>query len=116
MILYSYALPPIDGFAGSLSLKELMDKQAAEFELDAERLSCEIQQLIAQAGAVARQAGWEGDLRGELRFFAVPDGNSSLAIGVLIKQDNGGTTFVVSPVELPHLAAEKVEEWYIPRA
>ena len=47
-------------------------------------------------------AGWEGGFREEPRVFLVPD-ECDFLIGFVIKQDNNGTTYVMSPVEMPHL-------------
>lgn len=52
-------------------------------------------------GAAAR-AGWEGDFRQDPVVFWVPD-SVQFRYGFTFKQDNNGTTWVVSPVELTHL-------------
>ncbi|WP_322997914.1 hypothetical protein [Castellaniella sp.] len=49
----------------------------------------------------ARDHGWEGDFRHDPVVFWVP-GESNFQFGFAFKQDNNGTTFVVSPVELPY--------------
>lgn len=54
------------------------------------------------AKSAASSAGWEGDFRQEPVIFWLP-GGSDFDYGFVIKQDNNGTTYVVSPVELPHL-------------
>ena len=50
----------------------------------------------------ARQAGWEGDFRHEPCVFWLPS-ELSFEYGFVIKQDNNGTTFVISPQKLPDL-------------
>lgn len=50
----------------------------------------------------ARQAGWEGDFRHEPHVFWLPS-EGAFEYGFVIKQDNNGTTFVISPQELPAL-------------
>lgn len=50
----------------------------------------------------AREEGWEGDFRGDPTVFWIPS-DTEFDVGFVIKQDNNGTTYVVSPVELPHL-------------
>ena len=52
----------------------------------------------------ASAAGWEGDFRDEPVVFWVP-GDNLFEYGFVLKQDNNGLTYVVSPVELPHLTA-----------
>jgi hypothetical protein len=48
---------------------------------------------------------WEGDIRGgyeNLMIFSVPATDCNV-VGAIIKQDNNGSTFVVSPVPFSHL-------------
>ena len=54
------------------------------------------------AQEMARQAGWEGDFREPPRVFWVPC-ETAFVYGFAFKQDNNGTTYVMSPVEMPHL-------------
>ena len=54
------------------------------------------------AKAKARKLNWEGDVRGCVRVFWLPD-EFELTYGFVWKQSNNGTTFVVSPKPLPHL-------------
>lgn len=55
-----------------------------------------------QAQGSARDKGWEGDFRNPPVVFWLPVGDS-FQPGFVLKQDNNGTTFVASPVPLPHL-------------
>lgn len=61
--------------------------------------------FLEEAFQIARSIGWEGDFRPgyEPRAFSVPV-EDNIAFGLMWKQENNGSTFVVSPVELPHLA------------
>ena len=53
--------------------------------------------------AAAASLGWEGDVRGsECAKFSLPCEDDFIA-GYVWKQDNNGTCFVASPVELPYL-------------
>lgn len=54
------------------------------------------------AQEAAGDKGWAGDFRSAPRVFWVP-GDTEFDFGFVFKQDNNGTTYVVSPVELPHL-------------
>ena len=54
------------------------------------------------AKQLALEEGWEGDFRGEAHVFQIPV-EGSFTYGFAWKQDNNGSTFVISPVELPHL-------------
>lgn len=51
----------------------------------------------------ARRIGWEGDVRGdECARFAIPT-DGGFVNGYAWKQDNNGTTYIASPVQLIHL-------------
>lgn len=54
------------------------------------------------AKQAAKQHGWEGDFRNDPSVFWLP-AEHSFEFGFVIKQDNNGTTFVVSPRPLPWL-------------
>ena len=55
-----------------------------------------------EAQAEAKRSGWEGDFRHEACVFWLPN-VYEFWYGFVFKQDNNGTTFVVSPVRLPWL-------------
>lgn len=56
------------------------------------------------AKQAAIDSGWEGDWRQLPAVFWLPDPRSAqFRYGFVIKQDNNGTTYVISPFELPHL-------------
>lgn len=68
---------------------------------------------LAQRGA--RQLGWEGDCRQGPFVCPCPEGDDAgwrFIIGW--KQDNNGTSYIASPVELPHLRCR--EYWIELRA
>lgn len=51
--------------------------------------------------------GWEGDFRGAPVVMWLPVWDTyEFSFGFVLKQDNNGTTLVVSPVPLPHLAEQ----------
>ncbi|CRN68984.1 hypothetical protein AX279_17715 [Pseudomonas sp. J237] len=56
------------------------------------------------AKTAAREHGWEGDFRHDPRVFWLP-GETKFDLAFVFKQDNNGTTYVVSPVVLPWLDA-----------
>ena len=55
------------------------------------------------AKAAATKSGWEGDFRHAPYVFWLP-AETGFDHGFVFKQDNNGTTFVVSPQDLPTLA------------
>lgn len=58
--------------------------------------------LWEAAKRLASDAGWEGDFREDPRVFWLPEENR-FAPGFVFKQDNNGTTYVVTPHDLAHL-------------
>jgi hypothetical protein len=62
----------------------------------------EFQRAWKTAQDLATNAGWEGDFRNDPVVFWIPV-EGSFDYGFVIKQDNNGTTYVVSPVRMPWL-------------
>jgi len=61
---------------------------------------------FAKAKEEAKNIGWEGDYQtghADPRVFFIPNGEGGFSYGFAWKQVNNGTTFVLSPVRLPHL-------------
>ena len=76
------------------------DVASAEGSLDANYFIT----LWESAKKAATQYGWEGDFRQEPRVLWLPcPDEADFRAGFVFKQDNNGTTFVMSPVELPHM-------------
>ena len=74
-------------------------------DIDAEA----VQQFLsnwASAKEAAQREGWEGDLRHEPCVFWLP-GFGGFEYGFVFKQDNNGTTFVVSPQVLSGMELAK---------
>lgn len=98
-------LKPVSKLAG-----ELAQQQFSTAALDPEdRMSNSedpnVEDFMARwesAKSAARSAGWDGDFRQEPVVFWLP-GDTEFVYGFVIKQDNNGTTYIVSPIELPHL-------------
>lgn len=53
-----------------------------------------------EAKSSAYEHGWEGDCRQGPSIFWLPD-ETGFSYGFVFKQDNNGTTFIVSPKRLP---------------
>ena len=108
----AYAIIPIDfGWEHLPSLSEVaaqMGKsQAAMAAYGLPEDANPIKQLLhdfSVARDLAMEAGWEGDMRGanEASVFFLP-AETDFKYAFVWKQDNNGTTFVVSPFELPWL-------------
>lgn len=62
--------------------------------------------FIYSAKEIAHEMGWEGDMREGPYVSVLPDGEGGRSLFLVgFKQDNNGTTFIGSEVELPHLKA-----------
>jgi hypothetical protein len=116
MSYYVYALPPVDHgwfFAKTVSevaefLGGLEAKAKADGHLGYDSVYPTADDFLRDwqaAQHAAQGAGWEGDFRNmEQRVvFAIPF-DSGFQVGFVFKQDNNGTTFVVSPMELSYLS------------
>ena len=112
MTWHTYQLAPIDiGWENLRTVREtaaaLLERSAAvakRNDVDDSDLRAFLRSWeSAKDEATAR--GWEGDLRIEPAVMWIPD-DTEFNYGFVFKQDNNGTTFVVSPVEMPWLKSE----------
>ncbi len=111
MSWYVYDIIPIDfGWENLNTVKETLSTLAAadgsEFTTKRNDINDEaVLEFIdkwASAKDAASAKGWEGDFRHEPCVFWLPS-EINFACGFVFKQDNNGTTFVVSPEPLPWL-------------
>ena len=88
---YIYELPPTDWFECFI----------CEEDLDID--SSEIKKIIAKAKFLfARYTLWQGD--GQCYVSSIPSEDSFPLTFVTIKQDDNGTTFLMSPIRLEYLS------------
>lgn len=110
--LYGYSVVPIDMGWDMLPTKQAF-RDRLVLEYTAFRQSDGSEPYIspegfdalweeAQRAAYDTVHSWEGNVRDEVHVFFVPD-ESEFGIGFVWKQENNGTTFIVSTVPLPHL-------------
>jgi|TARA_R100000084_G_scaffold95393_1_gene49196 hypothetical protein len=98
--MFTYELAPVDNFYGSVPLGDylneikFLDRQFYDKEL--------IYRLVSRMETIPL---WEGDVTDGVYVFSLPgpNGDLSLSIGIVWKQENDGATFVVSEIELPWL-------------
>lgn len=103
-----YDIPPVDFRWEHLQTVDEVRRQLAERRSAGSETTFDLagfDSAWADAQAAAQDAGWEGDHRNAPVVFWVP-AEQEFEFGFVLKQDNNGTTFVVSPVELPHLAED----------
>lgn len=110
-MMYAYHISPMDfGWYRMPTIKQTVQTILANcsddlmgFEEDA-RSIIRLLELYELALDRAKMVGWEGDFRSETqpRVVLLPAENEPITIFVW-KQDNNGSTFVVSPIPLPHL-------------
>ena len=102
--MFAYALPPIDHWTGWKTEGEFLNDLNGDYLPlgESEYLATKERALI-----LARDAGWEGDMREGPFIAGLPTHNTGDDREVLIgwKQDNNGTTFIVSPYRLSWLEA-----------
>jgi hypothetical protein len=106
---YTYSIPPIDTTWDHLrtvneTLKDMADREASS-QFGAAQEYQDVQAFLkswTSAKDAAQDAGWEGDFRGEPVVFWLP--MEEFEYGFAFKQDNNGTTFVISPAPLPWLS------------
>jgi len=104
--MFRYEIFPIDWFPGTMSLFEYLNQES--LKEDGESLSLQERNLFFSrvlsnlASEMSKMETWEGDVNGSISVFSVPcEGN--MEVGFVWKQSNNGTTFVISPIKLPHL-------------
>jgi hypothetical protein len=104
-----YRLPPIDHMWAALpTIADYRKSLVNEFE--AAEVASQIlalDEFLKNSLQTAKEYGWEGDFRNEPRVFLLPL-KSEFRTCLVWKQDNDGTTFVSSPIELPWLTKEEV--------
>ncbi len=98
--LYVYTPPPIDHWVGWTPARKYRadDNSLEESDYDpSELLAC-----VERAKDLATSCGWEGD--GMWQIAGLPPESIAGPLFMLaVKQRNNGTTFIVSPRELPWL-------------
>ncbi len=105
--LHFYHVAPIDFWAGAMTRESLLMEAAvrdASMELDV--LDEHLDSLLEVAQIAFRKIDWEGDIMDGPFYFAVPNPDElAFAFGLVLKQSNNGSTFIASPVPLPHIEA-----------
>lgn len=104
---YFYQMSPID-FNWSMldTVEETIKKLSKDHDADYEPLTFRgLSGFLSdwnEAKEIARKSYWEGDFRESPRVFWLPSEQEFLH-AFAWKQDNNGTTFIISPHPLPHL-------------
>jgi hypothetical protein len=99
--LFVYMLPPVDYWHGWIPQYEWTGAVdlTEEYGFDGGEMADDLR----LAERLATECGWEGD--GHWRMAGLPRADVAAPTFMLAaKQQNNGTTFVVSPYELPWLA------------
>jgi len=99
-----YVLPPIDWFDGCINLDDFIKNyQTRSITDDDFQKYNEIYEILTKLlEGMKFSKYWEGDLNEPIKVFTIPcEGETE--IGFIWKQCNNGTTFVLSPIPLPHL-------------
>ena len=113
--LYLYEMPPIDSFLGMTPLPVAMQMAKEESEEDnvfrnqwesSGDAVLRIANLVIDSfheACFSPECNWEGDIK-NICVFAIPHPDQERSELCLIwKQENNGTTFISSPIELDYL-------------
>ena len=110
--MYAYHIAPIDfGWENLPTVADVARKLGAETaaatamkQRNAEPILEVSEFLLAWQAARDRAytVGWEGDFRGDPVVFWLPV-DDGFRFGFAFKQENNGSTFVISPVPMPWL-------------
>lgn len=112
---------PIDVFQGAIPFGQYLLQIQCENSCQEESKALTNEAIKRLVEAISRLARvfwkWEGDVRDEVYVFGLPTEDYMLEVGYIIKQDNDGTTFIVSPKPLDWLVtkAEEAHLWGHPR-
>lgn len=101
--MYVYETNPIDAWDAFVPLEEILGRAPSVTTYGRGDL---VRQLMFACKAVATLAAWEGDVREGPYVIPIPGGEWGAfepELAFAWKQGNNGTTFIVSPVELPWL-------------
>lgn len=100
---YRYACPPIDYFDGCMTVEQHFANKTAgdDGQVDLVAIITDLHLLVREMHSMPT---WEGDVTEGPFIFSLPDPHRSIMeIGFVWKQENNGTTFVLSPFQLPWL-------------
>ena len=104
--MYIYSIDPIDFWPGWYKEADYLKSVDDVDDLVGNTFVEEYQALKKRALAKALDAGWEGDIREGPFVAGLPSSGGDVRVMIAWKQDNNGTTFIASPVELPQLKQE----------
>lgn len=103
MILY--AIEPIDWRWNLLPTLSDIAMSSCRDEYEEDEIVQDLFDSYARAMKAAEKSWWEGDFSQKPRVLLLPSGNE-FEFGFVWKQNNGGMTFVASPVPLGNLEDE----------
>jgi len=106
--IFVYTQPPIDWWIGWMTEDEF--KVQLRNHEDGDREIRDYEAFRSKGYSLARAIDWDGDMREGPFVAGLPTGeNGDEAVMVAWKQDNNGTTFVVSPIRLPWMEYSSME-------
>lgn len=97
-------LPTVEDVSATLAREDARDAKDNMAHRSAPEASLFIESFQT-AMALARKSGWEGDFLGEPHVLWLPAGDGgTFDYAFVWKQENNGTTYVVTPYQLPWLS------------
>lgn len=110
MSFITYKIGPVDhGWEHLQTVQETLVKLSSNAESEITHNDIDPDEVLnflnawKSAKQTAVEKGWEGDFRHKPCVFWLPS-EVSFEFGFVFKQDNNGTTFILSPQPLPSLA------------
>ncbi|MBV4413324.1 hypothetical protein J0B02_10910 [Enterobacteriaceae bacterium YMB-R22] len=108
--MHAYSIYPIDYDWDMLNtvnetVSRLVENSECDSDQDNPKAYGRLTQFLASwesAKELAKKVGWEGDFRHEPYVLWFPY-EGCFHCGFVFKQENNGNTYVISPIELPHL-------------
>jgi hypothetical protein len=112
MTWHTYEVPPIDfGWENLNSVQEIASRlleKSLGSKLKNDIDDSDLQSFLRSwnsAKEAASEKGWDGDLSLEPVVMWIPN-HTEFNYGFALKQDNNGTTYVISPVRMPWLESD----------
>lgn len=106
--LFVYALSPIDFWPGWMKEADYLASVKNYDDLVGDSFVDDYTILRREALDEAKRVGWEGDIREGPFVSGLPSDLGEIRVMMAWKQDNNGTTWIASPVELAHLKEQRI--------
>ena len=104
--VHIYVLSPIDYWLGWMKEADYLASAKDYDDMIGNTFVDDYKALKLKAFAQAKSVGWEGDIREGPYVTGLPSDSGEVYVMLGWKQDNNGTTFIASPVQLSNLKTQ----------